>query len=393
MRRNTQHRPYFLFIAGLLLLLLLAVGCERRKDEMWIPGAKPTAISAKARALALEHAQQAQAEDDEAAARQEEAADSDQAAGTTVVDVLPQLKQELHALQRADRAKDRFASEEAFRKVQALDREAVSRELPRILAANEDDLGVSAALLMGKLKLTSGLQALSTRLAGDDIFMAQAAARALGEIGSPVAVDQLVDQAKRHNSASVRAASLEALGRIGDRTALPRVLDTVHDPDPSVREAAAHIVGRLGNAEEHRETLHALMKDSTARVRLNAVLALAELRAPEAVDNLVDLLEDDSEESRRSAEAALISFPDRGTVRRKLMEALEQRSGSALLSYSQALKSICDCSCRIELNSIAERTPKPIVKNACLELSRQITATCTGSGAEPPERRVMLGGD
>jgi len=360
-------------VAG--LLLLSSGGCERG-TEMWVPGAKPTAYSGAVAAPSRPVAAPSRPKHPTGGI----ASGSGEEAGPESIEadavVEGPLKEQLALIRGALRLSDQRAIDDALQRCRALDQGAVQRVLIRILKANEDDLGVAAARALGKLKIRAGLRSLYDRILSEDIFLAQAAAEALGDLGDPGAVPQLISQAKRHASASVRSAAVEAVGRIGDRSALSAVLEGVQDPDPTVRESVARVIGRLGQPQEHHLLLTPLLQDPAPRVRLAAVLALAELRAPEALDSLVGLLADSSEEVRRTVEAALVSFPDRLAVRRKLMESLESGDGAFLLSYSQALKTVCDCSCLPDVKRIGENSSKPVTRNACNALYQQLQAGC-----------------
>ena len=372
-RARPSVSSMFLLLAVLLLCLS---SCERPKETFWVPGAKPTAFSASSRVVSRDAPR---AEDDRGEPKEAREADPGEAA---VQDrpkgalPMPELMSQLRAFGDAERSGDRKALARCMRRIEAMERAPLEVGLVRVLRRNEEGLGPSAARIAGRLKVHSALRSLYERLSMQDVFMARAAAEALGDMNDPAAVPWLVAALARQPSASVRGAVLEALGKLKDRSALTGIMEAVHDPDATVRQAAARVLGKLGTAEEHHARLHALIKDPSHLVRVSAALSLAELRAPEAVDSLVGLLSDPSEEARKSALKALIAFPDRLNVRTKLMYALEHGEGEDRLSYSQALKAVCDCSCLPDLNHMAEHNRNVFVRNASKALAQEIGSSC-----------------
>jgi HEAT repeat protein len=74
---------------------------------------------------------------------------------------------------------------------------------------------------------------------------------------------------------SIRQTAAEALGKIGDQQAEPFLIQTLRDPDPVVREAAARGIGRLSSVRAGAGTeLMALLHDPDRSVRGAAAQAL-----------------------------------------------------------------------------------------------------------------------
>lgn len=89
---------------------------------------------------------------------------------------------------------------------------------------------------------------LVTELAAPDAERRALAARALGGLMRPAAVEPLLG-ALRDTSALVRADAAGSLGWLGDpRATTPLTSVGFTDPDPFVREVAMHAVARLVNA-------------------------------------------------------------------------------------------------------------------------------------------------
>jgi len=367
--------PACLLALGLLLTSMsLGFGaCQRSQEDLWSPGKKPTAYSgggeAGPRGVA-EPRRPAGKAGPGAAAR----AAGPRKPGAPKLDpaVMDALVGHLGTLQQAHRDGNRRAQDEAVAAISKLDRKTVEPALLAILKRNLQSLGTPAAVAIGRLKIAPGLRLVSDRLLSDDVFLAQAAAEALGYLGDKRASLRLVEVVQRHASPSVRAAALQSLGKLGDKTVVPKVAVATKDPAPEGRAAAARLLTKLGNAVEHREQLTALLDDEAAQVRTAAAMALAELRAPNALDALVKLLSDRSEDARRGATKALLAFPNRVEVRNKLIYALEHGDGAARLSYSQVLKQVCDCSCLGDITHLTKHSENAFVRNAADTLAQDL---------------------
>jgi hypothetical protein len=82
---------------------------------------------------------------------------------------------------------------------------------------------------------------------GHDFRARVRAARALGSSGDPSMADHLV-RALTDESAAVRAAAAEGLGRLANPTSLAALRGATHDPEAEVREAAERAIRALSAA-------------------------------------------------------------------------------------------------------------------------------------------------
>lgn len=76
-------------------------------------------------------------------------------------------------------------------------------------------------------------------------------------------------------SVDVRMLAMEALGEVGTRGDIPRLICALHDTAWSVRASAADSLGLLGGRRAWRALGHALTDDPNANVRRYAAVALA----------------------------------------------------------------------------------------------------------------------
>ena len=115
-----------------------------------------------------------------------------------------------------------------------------------------------------------------------------------------------------HDSdADIRRTAAQALGKIGNSSALGALIEGVSDHDPSVRESAAWALGQLSDADEAVRNLAGaplagLLEDPSVAVVHAAAEALGRVGAAEpVVTRLVDQLHHRDPETRRGAARAL----------------------------------------------------------------------------------------
>src|SRR5262249_16618848 len=98
----------------------------------------------------------------------------------------------------------------------------------------------------------------------------RSAAAALGEIGPTAAggVSGLIE-ALREDEIRDRSIALAALVKLGKR-ALPRLLDALRHPDPTVRRYAARALGKAPESRELTAFLALLLRDPDPVVREDA---------------------------------------------------------------------------------------------------------------------------
>lgn len=109
----------------------------------------------------------------------------------------------------------------------------------------------------------------------------QAAARALGEIGTaPKALDSVIEALGDPDVRTRRAAVL-ALGRIEAGSAFPALTEAVGDPDALVRQGALAALGELAEDRARPYFRTRLAQDPDQGVRSEAAYRLGKLGTPE----------------------------------------------------------------------------------------------------------------
>ena len=103
-----------------------------------------------------------------------------------------------------------------------------------------------------------------------------AAATALGRIGDRRAVTPLTDLLSRESEWDVRIAAAYSLGQLGDPAATARLIEAMADHQPYVREAAAKALGECGDTAATVVLLRAL-DDEDYLVRAAAARAIGKI--------------------------------------------------------------------------------------------------------------------
>lgn len=155
----------------------------------------------------------------------------------------------------------------------------------------------AAAEAVGRMRYREGAAALGGLLGDVHSGVRARAAEAVGLIGAAEHAAALAALLK-DDAAEVRWKAAEALGRLGDARWVPAVAALLEDP--LVCGEAAFALGRLG-ARGHARGAAALLRDARPRVRRFAVLALAQLGAPEYAAPLKAALGDPDFEVRQAA--------------------------------------------------------------------------------------------
>ncbi len=118
--------------------------------------------------------------------------------------------------------------------------------LTRTLRDPSDLVRWRAARTLGEIADPASIPSLIDALNGEDIFLHRDAAEALVKRGVH-AVGPLV-RALQEGESPMRKEAAEVLGRLGDSTPIPSLLETLTDPSGETRCAAIWALGELGDA-------------------------------------------------------------------------------------------------------------------------------------------------
>ncbi|HSO34488.1 MAG TPA: M1 family aminopeptidase [Labilithrix sp.] len=183
---------------------------------------------------------------------------------------------------------DRLADEAEFWGVRAECADALgrirARECFETLAASTSTAHpkVRRAVVeaLGRFRTTAAVDALKPRALRDESYLVEAeAARALGKTRQSSAYDVLLDVMDRPSWAdAIAAGAIAGLASLRDDRALPHLYArTRYGHASRVRRAAALAIPKLSTDRRAREHLEDLLDDSDPIVRIDVVLALADL--------------------------------------------------------------------------------------------------------------------
>lgn len=157
-------------------------------------------------------------------------------------------------------------------------------------------------------KFESALFADGRAPADDSDPVAVAAAWAVARLGSPKA-RPLLGRLLGTDAPSLRALGALGLGLLHDTSATPELARLLGSADAGnlARAAAARALGMLG-AHGEIEAISALARSASPDLRGSALLALAELKAPDAANAFADALVDPDPSLRDVAAAAAVAW-------------------------------------------------------------------------------------
>ncbi len=138
----------------------------------------------------------------------------------------------------------------------------------------------------------------------------------------------------------VRQQAIDAVGDLGDKEAIPLLVDLLSNGDAENRREAIQNLGKLG-AKDAGAAIAELLSDSSDRVRREAADVLGRLKAKEALPGLLQALSDKNEDIRGEAIASLgeIGAREAAPLLRQLYDSNPGRHRTRLV---QALRSLGD---------------------------------------------------
>jgi aminopeptidase N len=234
------------------------------------------------------------------------------------------------------------------------------------LASDDDVLGrIDAARNLGKKGDPEDIRALGRALREDPFFSVQAeAAKALGAIKTPSALEELLSGVKVPN-ARARRAVMTALGEFRDPKAAEALERVLYDGDESyyVESSAAAAIGKTRQPGALAALQHALGKDSQNEVIRSGVMSgLAELRDPEALPILLEWTRWGKPQQVRAAAASalaklagFVSESQKNDTLDRLYELLSDRWFRVQISALEALADIKDARAIPHLQRAADR--------------------------------------
>jgi HEAT repeat protein len=218
--------------------------------------------------------------------------------------------------------------------------------------------------VLGEIGDARAVDALLEMLLVDNINIRVRAADALGQLGDPSAVDGLLAALKDYH-VQVRRSALRALFAIRD---VEKLLLVLADEDPSVRWATAETLGEIGDQRAVKSLLEVL-GDEAFEGRQIAAIALGKIGDPSSVEGLLQAMEDHDTSVRRAAARALGDIGDSRAVS-KLITALNTDEQSVRGVAARSLGKIKDLSAIGALLSALKHNDSWIRRVASEELEK-----------------------
>lgn len=163
----------------------------------------------------------------------------------------------------------------------------VPAALPLLRKAAEDQ-NLRAAVLqaMGRIRSRDSIPDLKKCLDDPSAAIRRSAAQQLAQLGDRSGVPELL---RTLNDPAAASTVMEALQRLDVREAIPVM--TQHLQSPATRAAAADALARMG-VREVRDTALEMLKDADAATRRSAAVTLTVLDGAKAIPRLIELLDD-----------------------------------------------------------------------------------------------------
>lgn len=163
------------------------------------------------------------------------------------------------------------------------------------------------------------------------------AAMVLGLAGDEKAVVSLIRELENGDE-KMKIVSAEALGSIGDKRAVDPLIKALNAPNEILKKNAIVSLGKIADNCAF-ESLLALLEDGT--VRKEAVEALGLLGNKDAIDPIIEILQDPDENIRVAVAGALGQFSDKMAVL-PLIDALKDDEWRVVEAAARALGQIGD---------------------------------------------------
>ncbi len=235
-----------------------------------------------------------------------------------------------------DRYADRFGASSAVQDaLRTIDPESAGRRLTQAITDADTQERAALCRVLGWLGGTSAIdgllalldaepdaaEAAATALASLEHDAEPALLQALRESGSDRRLLLLPIVGRRNTATSeiiacledlnpnVRALACDALGRIGDRKAVPVLFLRLTDPDARVSQGAVAAIQAIGGEEVERLAVEAA-RSQDARVRRPALRILAYFGAPSTLELFLEAMDDPDDRVRDVAANGLAAIDD-----------------------------------------------------------------------------------
>jgi len=226
----------------------------------------------------------------------------------------------------------------ALNKLERLDSQAISDELPRLIQHPAGEVRREAFSRIENLKLHSALAAVQNQLSAEPLpNVKEAALRALGAISDNEAAPQLTTALEKTNPHELRGALVGLLKYSGNPLAEQKLTGLLTSNFPDDRILAAQVLGEL-ERDSFQDAHRALLRDADTRVRVESLAAVGKIRQRSLYPDVIQAC--DVPGTSRAAGLALASI---GTAALPEIESAfsnPEATRQRLLTLSKALGQI-----------------------------------------------------
>jgi hypothetical protein len=144
-----------------------------------------------------------------------------------------------------------------------------------------------AARALGEMGDTSAVPDLLKALDDLDRFVRLHVMQALGKLSDKQAVEPLLEVVKRREDEGEAEIAIQSLGQIGDRSALPTLLDALNDKSKLIRQSAVKALGNMKDERAVSKLIPLIYRSEFEEEAINALADIGEV----AVESIMKLLE------------------------------------------------------------------------------------------------------
>lgn len=194
--------------------------------------------------------------------------------------------------------------------------------VPFLVKALKGSTRAIAAFALGRIGDTSAIPFLIESLNDPSKYIRERVAKDLGKFGKP-AVDALVKiLSDKKKSKNARKVAVEALGYIGDTSAIPVLMETLNDRNEEIRNTAVEAMHWLGKSASDLVGKKLVEDESRFDVSFKNAISLARFRNEKSLQLLIRMLNNE-------------------TYRQRAMDVLEKYFGGKVKKESDVKKISC----------------------------------------------------
>lgn len=220
------------------------------------------------------------------------------------------------------------------------------KAVPYLIAALKDpfentSVRVNCADILGKLKAKEAIPAIAEALNLNNKFRIRyTAAQALGNIGDSSALAALVNSLNDPDP-TVRTHAVSAIREIGDKKGGPPLVSMLGDPDPSIRLLSAEVLVDFKTKEASPAFIQILQQQwDLGEIRILAAKGLGEIGGKDSTETLSNsLIRDPNDLVRAECAEALGKLGDRKAVP-YLVKALNDEYRKVVINSVSSLSAI-----------------------------------------------------